>query len=292
MDILIRDLPEYIKNSEFYDNLITEENTLISIPLLKLDDEIRNIQDFKEFYRTIDFFGLRTYPKNFFNFFRDNSIEVYEDLIPDRELYIFLLKDLCKLKIKNIYQFYITYKIINYFELNPQEYPYYIEYPFPNITSFLDIKGNYIINNQEFANLARKISRTSFIDFKIIRLADRVSIFDVKSDEFHDFILAELYYTIWIFTFNKEELIENINNLINSIKTNQDHKHKYTFPRPSDIEDGFTDYPSFNNTGILRFLTFSNKKIKFYVNEFNKKNIITSLYGMLKSVEEYQEEDL
>lgn len=71
-NILVKNLPDFVLDSDFLNSLINEddeENNSITIPLLKFDENIENIQDFKDFYKKIDFFGVKKYPKTFIIFF-------------------------------------------------------------------------------------------------------------------------------------------------------------------------------------------------------------------------------
>ena len=119
-----------------------------------------------------------------------------------------------KLKIKNPYQFFVTYKIIVKYSLNPESYDNYINYGINNCKDIIG-DGNYYdedILGKEYQELADKISNTVFIEF--ISMTDGpieyIIYFRMKGCSTYEDIKTS------IFSLNKEEFRENIMNLISS----------------------------------------------------------------------------
>uniref|UniRef100_A0A6C0ADD9 Uncharacterized protein n=1 Tax=viral metagenome TaxID=1070528 RepID=A0A6C0ADD9_9ZZZZ len=165
MQVQINNLPKFLKNSKFYENLDTNEDELITIPNLKIDDEINNFIDFKNLVETIDFFDCYKYPKSFVKYYKNNSEEVFEFLKNDTFKNEIILKKFCNLIIKNYKQFFVTYKIINLYKLNPEDYDNYIDYALNNTNELIAEEG-YLIDDYEYADLINKISSTKILELR------------------------------------------------------------------------------------------------------------------------------
>ena len=61
----ISDIPDFLRDSEFYRNLDLNNEEVITIPKLKMDDEVNNIKDFKKLFKTLNFFNVSRFPKSF-----------------------------------------------------------------------------------------------------------------------------------------------------------------------------------------------------------------------------------
>uniref|UniRef100_A0A6C0AEL5 Uncharacterized protein n=1 Tax=viral metagenome TaxID=1070528 RepID=A0A6C0AEL5_9ZZZZ len=117
MEIKISEIPDFLKDSEFYKNL-----NLNSDEVPELNDEINNFMDFKEIFETLNYFHINKYPETFIEYYEKNSQEVFDSL--DKNLFEHqeLLKNLCHLKIKNDEQFLVVYKIIFLYKLKTKDY--------------------------------------------------------------------------------------------------------------------------------------------------------------------------
>uniref|UniRef100_A0A6C0AEX5 Uncharacterized protein n=1 Tax=viral metagenome TaxID=1070528 RepID=A0A6C0AEX5_9ZZZZ len=184
MEINISDIPDFLKDSEFYRNLDLNFDEPITIPKLKINDEVNNIKDFKNLSETLNFFDVDKSPKSFIKYYQNNSKEVFESL--DNDIYLI---NLCNLKIKNPEQFFLTYKIISLHKLNPEEYNNYINYALNNVN---ELKKNYLMNFEEYKNLVDKLCSTRFLElyfyesksniirFRLGRLSQEFKIYEIQ----------------------------------------------------------------------------------------------------------------
>uniref|UniRef100_A0A6C0ADL6 Uncharacterized protein n=1 Tax=viral metagenome TaxID=1070528 RepID=A0A6C0ADL6_9ZZZZ len=163
MQVQINNLPKFFKNSKFYENLDINDDEVIIIPNLKIDDEILNFIDFKNLVETIDFFDCYKYPKSLIKYYKNNSQEVFDFLKSEPFKNEIMLKKFCNLIIKNYKQFFVTYKIINLYKLNPEDCDNYINYALNNSSELISDKG-YLIYDYEYANLVNKITSTKILE--------------------------------------------------------------------------------------------------------------------------------
>lgn len=91
MEINISDIPQFLRNSEFYQNLDFDADPIIKIPILKINNEINDIEDFKDLFISLRFFIVKEYPEFFIEYYQKNSIIIFNSLDPE------LLKEFCKL---------------------------------------------------------------------------------------------------------------------------------------------------------------------------------------------------
>ena len=79
MKIKITNIPTYLKNSEFYQNL-EDEDDFIEIPkkLFKKDDTVESFEDFKKMINISNFFGVFTYSKSLTKYYINNSKKIFE----------------------------------------------------------------------------------------------------------------------------------------------------------------------------------------------------------------------
>lgn len=279
MEIHIKEIPDFLRDSEFFNNLNEEETDLITIPYLKLDKEVLSLKDFMDLIETINFFGLRKYPNNFIRFYQYHSKDVFDILNNDEFKNNLLLQDLCNVKIKNPQQFFITYEIINKLFLDPYEYNNYIEYALNN---YKKIMNSYSLgkNNYLFDDLFLRLRKTEIIAFvSLVQDDERFEIiFELKKN-------SNDYYEklkIIVFSSNRDEFRDNIIHLIYSIEIDGYHSHKYT--TNMNIISFKYELPSYYG-GIINFCEYKNydyydiKSIK--INEFNKKIIIEELRKIL-----------
>uniref|UniRef100_A0A6C0AE16 Uncharacterized protein n=1 Tax=viral metagenome TaxID=1070528 RepID=A0A6C0AE16_9ZZZZ len=257
MEINISDIPDFLRDSEFYKNLDSNNEDVITIPKLKMDDEVNNIFDFKDLFKTLNFFLSNKFPKNFIKYYQNNSQEVFDSL--DHEIYQELLIDLCNLKIKNTTQFFITYKIITLYKL--QDYDNYINYALNNKNI---IYVDYIFNkstqiyNEEYINLSKKIGSTDFLTLKPY-------IFQNLSNNIHLKVKTRKLSKKW--KYSKTILpLESIIKIIEAIK--KDYEYEYNSFDKNNI--------SYKNNEI--YITSKDKynfiKNTIKINEFNKKIIL------------------
>lgn len=286
MEINPDNIPEYLRDSDFFRGLNPDQEDLISIPILKLDGNISDLDDFLEFFKTINFFGLRKYPKNFIKFYQKNPIDVFKILDNGTEEEDFLLRDLVKLKIKNPYQFFVTYKIINKFSLNPENYSNYLDYAINNCKEIVGNGEYYIINDEDFENLVDKVSGTIFIEFISLFQKGREFIIDLKIKKCQgpeeDYLFSQTM-KVSIFSFNKDEFIENVINLILSIKNDKYFLNKHTRNTILDIMTYPYEYPRYYDKKLTLLKEGTYENVSFKINEFNKNNTIEELEKILSS---------
>lgn len=259
MEINISDIPDFLRDSEFYKNLDLNNEEVITISKLKINDQVNNIFDFKDLFKTLNFFLSNKFPKNFIKYYQKNSQEVFDYL--DHEIYQELLIDLCNLKIKNTKQFFITYKIITLYKLNPEEYDNYINYALNNNNIiYLDYILNNLtqIYNEEYKKLSYKISSTEFLTLKPYILQN-------LSNNIH--LKIKTRKLSKILKYSKAILpLESIIKIIEAIK--KDYEYEYNSFDTNNI--------SYKNNEI--YITSKDKynfiKNTIKINEFNKKNNI------------------
>uniref|UniRef100_A0A6C0ADZ9 Uncharacterized protein n=1 Tax=viral metagenome TaxID=1070528 RepID=A0A6C0ADZ9_9ZZZZ len=68
--------PEYLKESDLYKNLSSKDSIYIPEENFKISDEVNSLEDFKQLFKTINFFGL-DYPKQMKKYFDKNTEEVF-----------------------------------------------------------------------------------------------------------------------------------------------------------------------------------------------------------------------
>lgn len=275
MEIKIKDIPDFLKDSDFYDNIdLQNDYESINIPKLKLDNKVFNLEDFLQLYRTLNFFSVRNYPENFIHYYQNNSQQVFE-LNLDKHLFLIL----CNLQIKNYIQFFVTYKIINLFELNPKNYQYYIDYALYNYNDLLGDDGNYKIDDIEFKKLADSLKSTNIIEFINI---------DVENTHFKVTLQIKKLYEKWRVM---ETLIisncfaEKIQNLKNSIKNNKSSgDYGIEIMELLDIED-FPIYKN-NKLTLMIFMNdyFFRTDVTITINEFNELFILNQLDLIINNI--------
>uniref|UniRef100_A0A6C0ACX7 Uncharacterized protein n=1 Tax=viral metagenome TaxID=1070528 RepID=A0A6C0ACX7_9ZZZZ len=288
MQVQINNLPKFLKNSKFYENLDTNDNEVITIPNLKIDDEINNFEDFKNLVETLDFFDFYKYPKSFIKYYKNNSQEVFDFLKNDLFKNELMLKKFCGLRIKNYKQFFVTYKIINLYKLNPEDYNYYIDYAVNNINEFITDEG-YLIGDY---GLEKKISKT-----EILRPTDEKYLIDER------YLIDDLIYQILstkilklrpkyikegkVYLYSSVKKlgkynsfaypikgisiipIECFDKILEAIKNNSEYEYNHNERRkkyPAYIENIL--YLRINNSDLEYTIT------QIYIHEFNKNNIL------------------
>uniref|UniRef100_A0A6C0AE51 Uncharacterized protein n=1 Tax=viral metagenome TaxID=1070528 RepID=A0A6C0AE51_9ZZZZ len=251
MEINILEIPEFLRDSEFYKNLDFDADKIITIPVLKINDEINNIEDFKNLFETLSFFIVKEYPDNFIKYYQNNSTIIFNCF--DTEL----LKDFCKFKIKNYIQFFITHKVINLYKLNPEDYENYIDYALNY--------DNYILSSlQENENIC-----ADHID--LLKKVFSTVILNIKSYEINNFGRIFLIFNLkkisedWKLK-SIELTIDKFSKIIDAITNNYDYKYSC-----------FIETASYENRELYFISNYGKcfKKIeKFKINEFNKNFIL------------------
>uniref|UniRef100_A0A6C0AE64 Uncharacterized protein n=1 Tax=viral metagenome TaxID=1070528 RepID=A0A6C0AE64_9ZZZZ len=265
MEINISDIPDFLIDSEFYKNLDLNSDEIINIPKLKMDDEVNNIKDFKRLLKTLNFFNVSRFPKKFIKYYQNNSQEVFESL--DYDIYKELLIDLCNLKIKNSEQFFVTYKIISLYELNPEDYDNYINYAVNNANELYD-EENYSIDEEEYEDLIDKLYST-----KILKLKP----YEIKNNSIHLKVKIK-------FLSEKEKNLKTILEIDSIFKIIDAIKNNYS----SDDVFYKLGIATYNGNQLFLMLLrgedwLSPETIK--INEFNKKIILEEFEKVIKWID-------
>uniref|UniRef100_A0A6C0AE24 Uncharacterized protein n=1 Tax=viral metagenome TaxID=1070528 RepID=A0A6C0AE24_9ZZZZ len=272
MEINISDIPDFLKDSEFYRNLDLNYEELITIPILKMDDEVNDINDFKKLFKTLNFFDVDKFPKTFIKYYQNNSEEVFDSL--DFDVYQELLIDLCNLKIKNYKQFFVTYKIITLYKLNPEEYDNYIDYALNKAHEVGRDQDIYLIHNKEYKDLVHKIYSTEILELEPY-------IFMRSCNSIHLRFKKKHLYGRWEISkpVLRREYIEKI---IDGIKNNYEYEYY-------SIDKGNISY---KNNEICIYCKYINEylyvKINTYkikINEFNKKIILEEFEKLIEWID-------
>jgi len=276
MEINILHIPDFLKDSEFYKNLDLDSDAFITIPKLKMDNQIKNIEDFNNLFETLSFFGVKKYPEFFIKYYQNNSFEVFDSLNEN------LLKELCDLKINNYKQFFVTYKIIKLYKLNAEKYDNYIDYALNfndnNLVdedySVIKSKIHLIFFDKDYVNFIKKIQSTKILELVSYEIKDCIINLKIKN-------LTkkwELFKTI----ISKKALLK----IVDAIENNYNYEYEDEF----NLFFYGKNVPSYkDNTFSLMFNETENihsrKHIEtIKINEFNKKYIlkefkkITSLF--------------
>lgn len=278
MNIKIKDIPLFLHKSEFY-NCLNYENLeeTITIPELKLDDEIKNIEDFKNLIKTLDFFITNKYPQSLIKFFEENSMKIDPKDIPI---------DFINLEIKNYRQFFTTHKLINLYKLNDIKQENYINYAIQNPNDILGDSDKYLINDPEFEDLVDKICSTVVIKFISVQNYGNIHIIKCKikklSDEWEDIKIR----------FFSNDLLS----LIKKLKIAVENDGFYQDPNQRDLISEIMKiikYPNYNKK-ILSFEKFDysenyvfSHSVDIKINNFNKLYILNSFLELIVILENY-----
>ena len=130
-----KNFPEYLKESDFYKNLTSKDSIYIPEENFKDNNSVNSLDDFKQLFKTINFFGL-DYPEPMKEYFDKNVDEIYDYYYPqiDELNIFFMLKYLfgSEEKLNLYFEDRIKNKldeIINYLndkeEKSKKEYKYY-----------------------------------------------------------------------------------------------------------------------------------------------------------------------
>lgn len=263
MEINISEIPDFLQDSEFYKNLDLNSNELITIPELKITDEINNITDFKKLFKTLDFFGVDKFPNNFIEYYLNNSEDVFDYLKKKKSSeYKNLLVFFCNLKIENHNQFFITYKIINLYKLNPEDYDNYIEYGinFLNSSIFLnEVKNLKNLKNLDYKMFIKRISWTEILELKDYKiLYDDISVTVTKKNLLKEWKISKSIIPI-----------ESVSEIINAIKNNIE----YQYEKKTTSSRKNVPYYKDNQLFLIYHRNKSNITEPITINTFNK-NII------------------
>uniref|UniRef100_A0A6C0AE05 Uncharacterized protein n=1 Tax=viral metagenome TaxID=1070528 RepID=A0A6C0AE05_9ZZZZ len=72
-----KNFPEYLKESDFYKNLTSKDSIYIPEENFKKDNSVNSLEDFKQLFKTINFFGL-DYPEQMKKYFNKNNEEIFD----------------------------------------------------------------------------------------------------------------------------------------------------------------------------------------------------------------------
>lgn len=283
MEVKIEELPNFLKDSDFVDSLNNEDEH-ISIPNLKLDKKVIDLDDFIDLFNTMGFFGSRNYPKSFIKYYIENSEYVFNSLNNKDFKYDFLFRDLAKIKIYNPEQFFVTHKIIKKYNLNHENYNNYIKYV---NNCHLDIlKYNCIFFDEDNENISTKIINTSYI--KIVSISKKNNMISVKIGIKNSY--GDSVYTSQFYSESKDEFIDNIKNLLTAVKYNTLYKYVSSLNIlsssriPVKYENGVLEFIEVHRgDGITTFTSFGVR-----INIFNKLLIIEELDHFLEFLEDYE----
>uniref|UniRef100_A0A6C0AE38 Uncharacterized protein n=1 Tax=viral metagenome TaxID=1070528 RepID=A0A6C0AE38_9ZZZZ len=256
MEINISDIPDFLKDSEFYRNLDLNFDEPITIQKLKINDEVNNIKDFKKLFKTLNFFDVDKFPKSFIKYYQNNSKEVFDSLDHYSDVYQELLIDLCNLKIKNYKQFFVTHKIITLYKLNPEEYDNYISYFLNNAHEVLrDDDENYLMDD---ISLVDKVYSTEILELEPY-------IFNRSSNSIHLRVKKKHLYGRWEIS-NTVSTIKSIQKLIDKIKNNNEY----------------------DNFFYMNKELYMNNEYKIKINEFNIKKILEEFQKVIKWINSHK----
>jgi len=306
------EIPEYLRNSVFYNNL-EDNDELIDIPKFKINDITENLSDFKNLINSIMFFDAE-FPKSVKKYYYKNSHEIIDYyLIYKKESsyeIMHLFKYLFKLKIKSLEQFICNFIMITKLKFEASEE--YIEYGLNNRDLFLKkYKNLYLEISDE-----KPIERAFIImnnSFHIPNTGKYIHINHLDFDQYIYLVYKELKET-----FNFNFLVEilliarepnyfgiNLNFLIN-IDNLRIGKFIHFFEFKS-FDDCIKKFETFRDTAIMDerlfgiseifysgdFLLFKSKEmqIDMLITEFNKKNIYDSFDLFVKNLVKIKEKN-
>uniref|UniRef100_A0A6C0ADZ1 Uncharacterized protein n=1 Tax=viral metagenome TaxID=1070528 RepID=A0A6C0ADZ1_9ZZZZ len=141
LSINLKNIPKYLRESEFVSNLNTEESFEIPKKFYKKDDSVNSLLDYNHLFETSNYFGI-PYPETMLNYFLLNKEEVFNYYYPKIEemevIFMFQFnknfKKLLDIKTKKIID-----EIINY--LNEKELYCEKEYKYYNYNEFIGLKS-------------------------------------------------------------------------------------------------------------------------------------------------------
>lgn len=124
-------IPKYLRNSDFYNNLNDEGDTIdIPTDCYKKDDSVNNFNDFKRLLSVYQYFGCEFSHsfKRYYVLQCDEVFNHFSETYEEFEVRDMLVK-FTMLKIKTIRQFIVTYKIMKLYNLVESNdfYEYYIK---------------------------------------------------------------------------------------------------------------------------------------------------------------------
>uniref|UniRef100_A0A6C0ACX3 Uncharacterized protein n=1 Tax=viral metagenome TaxID=1070528 RepID=A0A6C0ACX3_9ZZZZ len=273
MLVQITNLPKFLKNSKFYENLDSNDDEFITIPNLKIDDEILNFEDFKYLIGTLDFFDCHKYPKNFIKYYKNNSQEVFDFLKNDVFKNELMLKKFCGLRIKNYKQFFVTYKIISLYKLNPEDYNYYIDYALDKENEFITDEG-YLIDDYGYAGLAIEISTTKILELRPDYILDG-EIYLYSSIKILKKYISKSIKGVSIIP------IECFDKIFNAIKYDYAYDYNHNQPRKR--------YPAYRGNKLYLLLNTSKGESilsTIEITEFNRHNVLKEFEKVIKWISE------
>lgn len=276
MNIKIKDIPQFLHVSEFYNNLDRENpEDIISIKKLKLNDEVKNIEDFKNIIKTINFFITDKYPQTLIEYFEENSMEIDLKDIP---------REFINLEIKNHRQFFTIYKLINFYKLNDIEQKNYINYAIQNTNDILGYSDNYLIDDPEFEDLVDKICSTVIFEFISVENHENIHLVKCKIKK-----LSNDWENITIRFFTNDFL-----NLLKKLKYEIEINGFYQDINQRDLINEIMKlikYPSYNNKNLsfeaieLSKTSIFSYSIDIKINNFNKLYILNSFQELILILE-------
>lgn len=290
MRIFIRDVPEFLTESNFYRDLNENDEFDIDDKFFKENDVVKNIKDFSLLLNVILFWDTDKIPRNLYRFYRDHPDDVFNryiniftgDISVENLLLYDFFSDLSKMEIISYEHFMVNGKILDLLEMvylklkesvnNSKEklkissrndkgrlvepYPYnFIMYGLENRTRILRKSGYYkLISEQE-----EEIYRYGIINHSV----NLESLADISFRDKANF-LDYLYYTLeYNINFYYDEK-ENIYSL--DVEIERDRVNIFTFKLYSSDDD-------YNINKFKKFIenSIKNKNLKghTYIDGFN-----------------------